>query len=266
MPSIESVILHKLLAELEGRQGAPVPAPYRMEPLPPARHTRLIRTLWSSLWALSLVLCIVIVKYLDSQQVAGKIDTAQAQSINTLTAAIGAQRAELSKMIDASQGLAGVIASTSARTAAVSDMLQRLASNIKQTPFPSGPTASPAEQTASLPVVIEGERAAPALITLGQPEGSTEISLGGHHHAPMETSVAPSDAVVHHNSLGLMDYWLMPRLVSGAWSMVKVVPIAEGPTGIFVHDVAEVKDYIVTPTRDWIAISEQPPLIGLSGR
>ncbi len=249
IPSIESVILHKLLAELEAREVARVPQPYLVEQLPAARHTALIRTLWGSLWALSIVFCVVVVKYVDSQQTARTVDAAQAQSINNVTAAIDVQKTQFSNMVESLQGLAAVIASTSARTAAIPGMLRRLTSDLKQ--------------TTALPVIESGEPApepepatVPAILTPGQQGGSIGISMGGHRHPPMEDSIAPSDVVVHHNYLGMMDYWLVPRVVSGVWIMTKVVPIAEGPAGILVHDVAEVKDYIVTPKRDWIAAPE----------
>lgn len=263
VPSIESVILHKLLAELEVRQGTGVPQLYRMEP-PPAQRTALIRVLWSALWILSLVLCAVVVKYLDSQQAASKIGTAQAQSINNLTAEIGVQKTEFSKMIDATRGLADVIASTSARTASIPGMLERLANNLKQT-APATVTAPsvPAAATASVPVVVASVMPRPQA---SLDAGSTGVPMGGHHHPPLESWVAPSDAVVHHNYLGVMDYCLFPRLVSGVWTMIKVVPIGQGPRGTLVHDVAEVRDYLVTPSHDWIAISEAPSILGLPGR
>jgi uncharacterized protein YdaL len=68
--------------------------------------------------------------------------------------------------------------------------------------------------------------------------------------------VAPSNGVVHHNAQGVMDYWLIPRTVSGIPTMAKVVPILQNNSGTFVHHIAEVKDYIVTPTGDWLEVSE----------
>lgn len=47
----------------------------------------------------------------------------------------------------------------------------------------------------------------------------------------------------------------MPRMQSGVPTMVKVVPIMQNNSGTFVHHIAEVKDYIVTPSGEWI----EPP-------
>ncbi len=242
MPSIESVILHKLLSELQAREVAGVSQPYRVETPSPAQHIALLRTLWLSLWALSIVLCVFVVKYLDSEQTASTIDTAQARSIDKVAATLGLQKIQFSNMIVSIQGLAGVIASTSAHTARIPAMLQRLASDLRQ--------------TASLPLSEAGEQMLPTIVSPSYRDASAGISMGGHHHPLMEDLIAPSDVVVHHNSLGVMDYWLVPRLVSGVWTMTKAVPIAESSTGIFVHAIADVKDYMVTPSRDWIAASE----------
>ena len=79
--------------------------------------------------------------------------------------------------------------------------------------------------------------------------------MGGHHHDPIEDVIAPRNAIVHHTENGVMDYWLMPRVVSGARSMIKVFPIAQTNLGIFVHSFDEVRDYVVTPSGDWLAAS-----------
>ena len=83
------------------------------------------------------------------------------------------------------------------------------------------------------------------------------IPLGGHHHPPIDVAtVAPPGAVVHYNALGVMDYWLVPRVQSGAQIMVKVVPISQTNGTTFVHDVEEIRDYLLTQSGDWIAASE----------
>jgi hypothetical protein len=76
--------------------------------------------------------------------------------------------------------------------------------------------------------------------------------MGGHIHPQIEWAVPPANAIVHHDSMGVMDYWLIPRIVSGTAVMEKVVPVLQNNSGIFVHDVAEVKDYLVTPSGDWV--------------
>src|SRR5579875_2056406 len=52
LPSIESVILQKLLAELEARQTNRVQPTYTIEPSPPQRVI-LRRVLWGGAWVLS---------------------------------------------------------------------------------------------------------------------------------------------------------------------------------------------------------------------
>jgi hypothetical protein len=79
--------------------------------------------------------------------------------------------------------------------------------------------------------------------------------MGGHHHQPIEDVVAPRNVIVHHKENGVMDYWLVPRLVSGSRVMTKVFPIAQTNMGVFVHNIEDVKDYIVTPSGDWLSAS-----------
>jgi hypothetical protein len=81
--------------------------------------------------------------------------------------------------------------------------------------------------------------------------------MGGHQHAPIDyATVAPPGAIVHHNAAGVMDYWLVPRVVSGVPSMDKVVPISQSSAGTLVHEVAEVKDYVLTASGDWVAVPD----------
>ena len=80
--------------------------------------------------------------------------------------------------------------------------------------------------------------------------------MGGHVHPPIEWAVAPANAIVHHNAMGVMDYWLLPRTLAGNTVMTKVVPVVQNDSGIFVHHVAEVKDYLVTPSGDWVEVPD----------
>jgi hypothetical protein len=245
LPSIESVILEKLLTELETRQLTRVQPAYIIEQ-PAARHTILIRTLWSLLWVLSILVCIFSVKYIDSQTIRARGDDRQLRSIENLATTMSVQKQQFSTMIDSLQGLAGAIAASSQRTAAIPDLLNRLGSDLKQIRPP----------LARRPVELAPEAPLPAVIAVAPQIDSAPIPMGGHHHPPIDFSVAPVDVVVHHNALGVMDYWLVPRMVSGARIMAKAVPISQTDAGTFVHHIEEVKDYLVTPAGDWIPASD----------
>jgi hypothetical protein len=242
LPSIESVILQKLLSEMESRQLARTPPTYVIDQAPAPRRDTLVRTLWCTVWALSLVVCVFIVKYIDSQTMAPHMDAGQTQALENLAVSVGDQKKEFSAVIDSLQGLASAIATSSRRTASIPEMLNRLGSDLEQIHSP------PARQAVELPPVLSTQT----------PEADVAaIPMGGHHHPPLESAiVAPPDAVVHHNSLGVMDYWLLPHTVSGVRNMAKVVPISQTSAGTFVHDVGEVKDYIITPSGVWIAATE----------
>jgi hypothetical protein len=239
LPSIESIILQKLLREMEARQVARVQPTYVIEHAP--RHASSVRALWCAVWVLSMALCVFVVKYIDTQSMAPRVDAGQTAALQNLATNIGDQNRQFSAMVDSIQGLANAIASNSKRTAVIPEMLNRLGSDLEQIHSP------PARQAVELP---------PAPGLLAQ-EGDAAIPMGGHRHPPLETAiVAPPDVVVHHNSAGAMDYWLAPRVVSGVRNFEKVVPISQSAAGTFVHDVSEVRDYIITPTGVWIAASE----------
>jgi hypothetical protein len=241
LPSIESLLLQRLLAEVEARQLARVQPTYVIEQSPAPRHTVLIRTLWSLLWLFSIVLCVFIVKYMDSQTMPPHADAGQLRAIEGLTASIGDQKKDVSTIVNSLNGLATAIAANSTHTAAIPELLSRLSNDLQQLRAP------PARKPIGL--------ASPAIPTQDADLGP--ISMGGHHHSPIEVgTVAPQGATVHYNSLGVMDYWLVPRVVAGLRTMVKVVPISQTTAGSLVHHVAEVKDYILTPSGDWIAVPE----------
>jgi hypothetical protein len=243
--TVESIVIEKLLAELDARAVARVPGPYLMERGPSRRHVAWLRTLWAALWVMSIVLCVFVVKYIDRENGSQAFDPAQARSINHLANSIGDQNKQFSRMIDSVETLANVVASSSVRTTAMQAVLRRLGHDLSQAadappqrpPAPVAPVSAPPRQE---PVAVA------SLATL---------SMGGHHHDPIEDVIAPRNAVVHHNENGVMDYWLMPRVVSGARSMIKVFPVAQTNLGIFVHGFDEVRDYVVTPSGDWLAAS-----------
>lgn len=247
LPSIESVILQKLLAEIEARQITRAQPTYVIDQAPAPRNDTLQRGLWCSLWALSIVVSVLTVKYIDAQTPAPRVDNNESRSIDKLTATITSQSQAFSTVSDSLEHLAHAIASSTQRTAAIPQMLDRLGSNLQQIRPPAvKPVAEPVSRSAPVPVII-GSSPQPA---------DTPIPMGGHIHPPIEWAVAPANVVVHHNSQGVMDYWLIPRTVSGVPKMEKVVPVLQNNSGIFVHDVAEVKDYIVTPSCEWIPTSE----------
>ena len=249
LPSIESILLQRLLAELDSRGIAKAQPTYVIEQQPPARNASVVRALWSAIWALSLVVCVLFVKYLDNQTMIPRPETAATHDFENLTATVSDQRKEFSAMTQALQQLAGSIASNSAREPSIPDLLARLRADLQ----PRAPIArTPLEPAQTQPLQPPSE-------SIAAPQASelSLIPLGGHHHPPLEyATVAPAEAIVHHNAAGVMDYWLVPRVVSGVQAMVKVVPISQNNTGTLVHDVAEVKDYLLTPAGDWVPVPE----------
>jgi len=248
LPSIESVILQKLLAEIDARQITLSQPTYVMDQSPAPRQDIVHRKLWVSVWALSIAVSVLTVKYIDSQTMAPKAENAEARSIDKLTATVTSQTEAFSTVNESLQQLAHAIAFSAQRAAVIPDMLNRLGSNLQQIQQPVAVKAAPepVSRPAPVPVIIG---------TSPQTADSASIPMGGHVHPPIEWAVAPANVVVHHNAQGVMDYWLIPRTLSGVQAMEKVVPILQNNSGTFVHHITEVKDYIVTPSGEWTPAS-----------
>lgn len=248
-PTIESLILQRLLAELEARATTRFPAPYLAEQVQPTRRTGWFRAQLALLWLLSIILCIFVVKYFDRETTAQIADPAQTRSITKLTATINDQNKQFSRMFDSIQQLTSAMASSSLRTTAMQAILKRLSGGLNQTE--PQPTREKIEFSPTTPPVVK--------MTPPQPfrePPRMEIFPSVHHHRPIGDVVAMDNVVVHHNPAGIMDYWLVPRIVSDVRTMTKVVPIAQTTIGVLVHNVEETKDYIVTPSGDWLAASD----------
>jgi hypothetical protein len=218
-----------------------------MERPPAPRHVIWLRALWAALWVMSLVLCVFVVKYFDRQTTLQVFDPAQASSINHLADSLSDQNRQFSRMIDSVETLADSVASASVRTTAMQSVLRRLGHDLSQ--GADTPPKRPAAPIAP-PVVLLRPEPEP------EPLPTTGLSMGGHRHDPIEDVIAPRNAIVHHNDNGVLDYWLMPRLISGSRSMIRVFPVAQTNLGIFVHSFDDVRDYVVTPSGDWLAASD----------
>jgi hypothetical protein len=190
---------------------------------------------------MSIVLCVFVVKYIDRGNMPQAFDPAQARSIDHLANSLSDQNKQFARMIDSVETLANSVASSSMRTTAMQAVLRRLARDSSQ-------AADILPQRPPAPV-------APLADPPPEPAAAAPLSMSGHHHDPIEDVIAPRNAIVHHTDSGVMDYWLMPRVVSGTRSMIKVFPIAQTSLGIFVHSFDEGRDYVVTASGDWLAAS-----------
>jgi hypothetical protein len=238
----ESMILQKLLAELEARAISRAQAPYVVQQVPPVRGPGFVRVQSYLLWVLSVVLCFFVVKYVDREKTNQISDPAQSRSIANLTTRISDQNRQFLQMLDSVEHLASAVASSSMRSAA---MLTRLGHDLKRA---NSPPPNQKGETGPSPV--------PSITPSSSTEALGENSVGGHHHEPAEDLVAMPNVVVHHNEKGIMDYWRVPRIVSGVRVMTKVVPVVQTAAGVFVHNVGEARDYIVTPSGDWLSASD----------
>lgn len=250
LPSIETLILRKLLSEVEARQITRVQPTYVIDQ-PPARHVTRMRVLCGLLWAASVALTALTVKYVDSQTMIPRSNGSESRSVEALSATIVHQNEAFAMVMSSLQQLAGAVASKTDRDEAMPEMLARLGSHLQQIRPRAVPQAPESSAQSTLPEVLGTSRR-------NEPpkDDPAPINMGGHIHPPIEWAVVPSDVTVHHNSAGIMDYWLVPRTQSGVTTSVKVVPFAQNASGTFVHDIAQVKDYLVTPSGDWIESSE----------
>lgn len=246
--SPEGAVLQRLLAELEARSVLRAPTPYIVEQLPRRSRVRGVHALVALLWVLSLALCVFVVKYVDLAHTAQSSDPAQTRSLTNLTAAIGDQNKQFARVVNSIESLAGSVASSSVHDSAVAAVLKRLG---REPASGAVPLKKPELDLIKAPPPPPAPPAA-----MPQREAAPADRMGGHHHGQIEDVVAPRSAIVHHSDSGVMDYWLLPRMVAGSRIMTKVIPIAQTNLGLFVHGVDEVRDYIITPSGDWLNASE----------
>jgi hypothetical protein len=241
-PSIESVILQKLLTEVEARQGARAQPTYVIEQSPP-RHRVILRVLWSTCWVLSITITALVVNSMDSRSiVTNRGGDHEDRSMADLSTNLARESDQFMRVSNALEQLASAIASSEQGVMAGREVMQ---------PHVERSGQGNADVMKKTPV--EAKPATAALLGNSKPEtDSGPIPMRGHIHPPMEWGVAPANVVVHHNSTGVMDYWVMPRLVNGRTVMTKVVPVLQNEAGIFVHQIAEGRDYIVTSSGEWI--------------
>lgn len=245
LPSIESVILQKLLAELDVRQLTRVQPTYIIEPKPPLQRVISRRVLWSAGWVLSIALAALGVNYIDTVRMGKSTGDHESRSIEELTANLARETDAFSSVTSSLQQLATVIASTANRRVTTREAPQQHPDQLQQEQADLVNQTPSAGPQSAMPVIIGNSAPKPE---------SSPIPMGGHIHPPIDWAVAPANSIVHHNSMGVMDYWLMPRTTAGTTVMTKVVPVLQNNSGTFVHDVAETKDYLVTPSGEWIEV------------
>ena len=251
----ESAVLQRLLAELDARALVRASAPYAMAQLPQPRSSGWVRAQLASLWAVSIVLVVFFILYADRERKAQTeaSETAQTRSVLSLTGAISEQNKQFTDVIRSVDKLAAAVTSTSLQMAAMQvppEAPRRDSRPQDSRPLDSNPrelqTHASKTSTRDLPV------SAPTRVT---PENPAEVLVGGHRHQPIADAVPMGNVVVHHDENGVVDYWLIPRDVAGATVMIRVLPLAQLNQGVFVHDMEDSKDYMVTNSGDWVAAS-----------
>ena len=238
--------MERLLAELDARAAMRFPGPYLMERPPARRHVIWLRALWAALWVMSIILCVFVVKYFDRgppprHSILPKPAPSTSWRIPSAT-----RTRQFARMIDSVETLANSVASSSIHTTAMQSVLRRLGHDLSQAAdTPPKRPAAPDRSPLSPPASGAGARTAARCRVIdgrSPPRPHRRCHCAEERHRPSQRN-------------GVMDYWLMPRLISGSRSMIRVFPVAQTNLGIFVHSFDEVRDYVVTPSGDWLAAS-----------
>lgn len=77
------------------------------------------------------------------------------------------------------------------------------------------------------------------------------------HDHQIQTSIPLPAGALAHQSQGVIDYWMVPRMFTSGERVVKVFPYGVNSIGVKVHDIEDGMDYILTPTGQWTAALEQ---------
>jgi hypothetical protein len=274
--SIDSTALTQLLAELNSHSLALVPYRQPRTETGAARAASAFRLESVLLWMLTTVLLAVVfstltIKYLISdrnlqaaaprptlevlgpstaelqqrdqqqKQFANLADalvrlTAASTSSNTRMSRIEAGQARLLRR---SETPAPVATTKTVRPTHVADVATSTAT---PTPTPSAPPPAPAVPVAAAPAVAI---TAPASTLAESSITGIEMIRG---------------AVEHRSASGVTDYWLAPRSTGGSTRMVKVRPFATSLKGVWVHNLDEGQDYVLSPSGGWISEGSVPPV------
>lgn len=93
-----------------------------------------------------------------------------------------------------------------------------------------------------------------AVITTSQSAlvGPTISSADSHSHQADFSIPMPSGALAHQNSQGVLDYWLVQRILPTGDQFLRVKPYSTSALGTMVHSVDDGVDYLLTPDGGWI--------------
>jgi hypothetical protein len=251
LQSSDVMTLQKILTEVQTRQ-IPQPQTTVIEYSPPMRGTGAHHILWSALCVTSTIAAVFVVKYLDAQKIAPKSPDTASRSLERLTRTLADENQTFAVLNRSLQQLAEAVSASTGHAVAVGKMLEHFNNSFNQT-SPAKATQSPPSPVAKTSAPREPRRA-PELAEPIQNPVSTVNPATGHVHPPLDWALVPRNVVVHHDGAGVMDYWQVPRIVSGIPATVRVIPIAQNNLGTYVHHIAEVKDYLITPSGDWIEI------------
>jgi hypothetical protein len=261
-PVEEETGVERLLAQLEAGQMALVPYRYLKPPAPTQKsNLGLIIGTLGVVWMSTMVLAIV---YITSRPAAGV-----SERTNTTPIVIRPTADPEPSVANSVDNLAKSLAASSARlnqleaTVEKSNRdLERFKTNASGEPVAAAAShakASPPAPQVSAPLVAHAPapnvqpappQIAPPAVTaaavpdfpvLAQPTAQGPKRIG---------DVKPVEgAVPHKRADGKIDYWLVGR---GAFKeLTKVVPIAVSSDGVVVHNLADGKNYTLTPQGEW---------------
>ncbi len=121
-----------------------------------------------------------------------------------------------------------------------------------QVPQAQVPQAQVPQVKVTQPQANEAQQVQPAAAQEAVPSSQAASPQHPHIHQ-FDTSIPMPPGTVTHRSLGLVDYWLVPRLFSSGERMVKVQPYGTNSLGVKVHSLEDGLDYILTPSGQWTA-------------
>ena len=188
---------------------------------------------------------------IERQEGLQQVGAAQSRSLVKLAASIAENDKELNALTVSVSGVGAALTQSTEKLKGFADKLEQHDGELDNLSSRLGTLeiATRKHQQAQQQAVERRMPAAVAPPATLSPVASR--ALAHIHHFDLSIR-RPPNSVVHHNSEGEPDYWLVLKITQGAVRMESVQPYSTNGLGVEVHDMENGKDYLVTDSGDWL--------------
>jgi len=190
-------------------------------------------------------------RIIEGQETLRQVGAAQSRSLVKLVASIAKNDKELNGLTASVNGIGAALTQSTEKLKRFTDQLEQHDGELENlfSRLRTVEIATWKHQQAQQQAV---ERHLPAVVApLPSLSQVPSRALAHIHHFDLSIR-RPPNSVVHRNSDGEPDYWLVLKITQGVVRMESVEPYDTNGLGVKVHDIEDGKDYLVTDSGDWL--------------